>query len=84
MFSRSQDSFYSTEDNLKCHHCSGENKVPHPSMLEAMSVRKEFLFLARVVNIHAHLLHFTLSLAALWLYVIIWGSFLLMDIGSQD
>lgn len=51
-------------------------------MLEAMSVRKEFLLLAQVVNIHAHLLHYTLSLANLWLYVIICGNFLVMDISS--
>ena len=84
MFSRSQYSIYSREDDLKCHHCSGENKVLHPNMLKAMSVRKEFLLLAQVVNIHAHLLPYTLSLATLWLYIIIYGNFLMMGVGSQD
>lgn len=53
-------------------------------MLEATSVRTEFLSLAQVVNIHAHLLHYALSLATLWLCVIICGNCLIMDIGSQE
>lgn len=84
MFGRSQYSIYSTEDDLKCYHCSGENKVLHPNVLEAVSVRRDFLLLAQVVNIHSHLLHYALSLATLWLYVIMCCNLLIMDIGSQD
>lgn len=84
MFSRSQYSVYSTQDGLKCHHCCRENKVLHPNLLEATSVRNESLLLAQVVNIHGHPLHSTLSLAPVWLCVIINGNVLVMGISSQD